>query len=94
MKIFAHNLFRSYNICKFAPMNQIEQLILHALTTTNDNNLRSQAEREIFQLLGSNPAEMFYTCAKIVGDNSKNTQVRQSTASIIKILLTQKVDLF
>ena len=72
-------------------MNNLEELIRRALMISNDNVERSRAEQEVFKLLHQNPGELYYNCAKLVGDETKDPSVRKTTATVIKQLLAQKV---
>lgn len=49
-------------------MNRVEEMIMQALTTAHNNNLRQQAEKTVFTLLNDSPSEFFLTCANIVVD--------------------------
>jgi hypothetical protein len=72
-------------------MNRVEELIIQALTTANDNKFRQQAETTIFTLLSNNPNDFFLTCAGIVADPNKQETIRQSAASVLKAVLAKRV---
>jgi hypothetical protein len=74
-------------------MNRVEELIMQALTTAHNNQLRQQAEKTIFALLNDSPADFFLTCAQIVVDEAKPEQIRQSAASVMKAVLAKRVPL-
>lgn len=73
-------------------MNRVEELIIQALTTADNNQLRQQAEATIFSLLRDNPSDFFYTCARIVADDNKLPRIRQQTASVLKAILAKRAD--
>lgn len=72
-------------------MNQVEELIVRALNTTHNNELRMQAESAIFGLLRESPADFFATCAAIVVSEDKSEKMRQSAASVLKAILARQV---
>lgn len=74
-------------------MNRVEELIIKALNTADNNHLRQQAENTIFGLLRENPSEFFLTCAHIVADEGKTDKIRQSAASVMKAILAKRVGL-
>lgn len=74
-------------------MNQVEHLIIQALTTADNNNLRKQAENGIFALVHENPSSFFINCATIVSNEGKNQNVRQQTATVMKAVLSKRVPL-
>jgi hypothetical protein len=74
-------------------MNQVEHLIIQALTTADNNTLRKQAENGIFALVHENPSNFFISCATIVSNEGKNQNVRQQTATVMKAVLSKRVPL-
>ena len=49
-------------------MQQIEHIIHTALNQADNNELRAQAEKQIYHLTNSNPTDFFLTLASIVAD--------------------------
>lgn len=72
-------------------MNRVEDLIIQALTTADNNNLRQKAENTIFCLLRENPTDFFTTCTNIVTESSKNLNLRQQAATVMKAVLSKRV---
>lgn len=72
-------------------MQHIENIIYTALNQSDNNDLRAQAEREIYHLTNNNPTDLFLTLATIVADDNKSTVIRQSVATVFKRLLALKV---
>lgn len=72
-------------------MNQVEDLIIRALTTADNNQLRQQAESTIFSLLHDDPSSFFFTCANIVSDEHKSDNIRQQAATVMKAVLAKRI---
>ena len=61
-----------------------------ALKSTN-NEVRTQAEQEIYRLVHLNYNEFFITIANIIASDHKDTFLRTSAASVFKRLISFKV---
>ena len=72
-------------------MNRVEELILQALTTANDNQMRAQAEKTIFAIFNENPSDFFLTCTNIVVSEGKSESIRRSAGTVMKALLGKRV---
>jgi hypothetical protein len=72
-------------------MNQVEDLIIRALTTADNNQMRQQAESTIFSLLHENPSSFFLTLANIVSDEHKPDNLRQQAATVMKAVLAKRL---
>ncbi len=49
-------------------MNQIENLIYSALNNADSNELRTQAENQIYLLVQNNQTDFFLTLSNIIAD--------------------------
>ena len=71
-------------------MNDIERIIFTALTV-KDNNIRAQAEQEIYRLVQINFTEFFHTLTNIIQNEQKDVTLRTGAASIFKRLIAFRV---
>lgn len=71
-------------------IQQVESLIEQALNITDNNRVREEAERAIFELLDQDPTAFFFACSSIQAEENKNEHVRQSAASVMKVTLAKK----
>lgn len=74
-------------------MNQIESLIFAALNQGDNNEMRGQAEAQIFQLAKSSQTDFFLTLANIIVNEQKQSVARQSAATVFRRFLTIAVPL-
>ena len=71
-------------------MNDIERIIFTALTV-QDNNIRAQAEQDIYRLVQINYTDFFLTLLNIIRNEQKDKLLRTGAASIFKRLIAFKV---
>ena len=71
-------------------MNDIERIIYTALTV-QDNNIRAQAEQDIYRLVQINYTDFFHTLVNIIHSEQKDNILRTGAASIFKRLIAFKV---